>query len=171
MSKSEQKLEDIMRSRTGIGQDSHRFLESEKKKPCIIGGVEFEETPGFDANSDGDVLFHAICNAISTLSGIPILGALADKLCLQQGITDSEVYLTEALKTLGNQKIVHVAITLEGKKPKFKDRIREMRDNIARVLGINTTQVGIMATTGEELTSFGRGEGVQCFCIVTTEEP
>lgn len=158
------------RVRTGIGQDSHRFLPSDSTKLCIIGGVIFEQVPGFNANSDGDVVFHAICNAISSLTGILILGDIADDLCLKDGITDSEVYLSEAMKTLGNQKITHVAVTLEAKKPKFKDRLLEMRSSIARVMNLNVSQVGITATTGEGLTDFGCGDGVQAFAIVTTEE-
>lgn len=158
------------RTRTGIGQDSHRFLPPDSSKPCIIAGTIFDNAPGFNANSDGDVVFHAICNAISSLTGILILGAIADDLCLKDGITDSEVYLLEAMKTLGNQKITHVAITIEGKKPKFKDRLIEMRSNIARVMSLDISQVGITATSGEGLTDFGCGDGVQCFSIVTTEE-
>ena len=74
------------------------------------------------ANSDGDFVFHAICNAISSLTGVLILGAIADDLCLKDGITDSQVDLEEAMKTLGHQKITHVAITIEAKKPKFKEK-------------------------------------------------
>ena len=121
------------------------------------------------ANSDGDVVFHAICNAISSVTGILILGAIADDLCLKDGITDSEVYLKEAMKTLGNQKVSHVAISIEAKKPKMKDRIIDMRKNIARVMELDISQVGITATSGEGLTDFGCGDGVQCFAIVTTE--
>lgn len=161
---------DKMTVRTGIGQDSHRFLSAEASKPCVIAGLIFDNVPGFNANSDGDVVFHAICNAISSLTGVLILGALADDLCLKDGITDSEVYLLEAMKTLGSQKITHVAITIEGKRPKFKDRILEMRRNIARVMQLDVSQVGITATSGEGLTDFGCGEGVQCFAIVTTVE-
>lgn len=156
--------------RSGIGQDSHRFLPEDSSKPCVIGGLIFPDVPGFKANSDGDIVFHAICNAISSVTGILILGEIADVLCLNDGITDSEVYLTEAMKTLGNQKITHVAITIEGKKPHFKQRIVEMRQNIARVMGLNITQVGITATSGEGLTDFGCGDGVQCFAIITTQE-
>lgn len=159
-----------MRYRTGIGQDSHRFEEENSTKPCIIAGVQFKGVPGLLANSDGDIIFHALCNAITTVTGVPILGFLADKLCLEDKITDSAVYLKEALKTLGNQKIVHIAISLEGKRPRFKDRLDEMRAKIAEIVGINSGQVGIMATTGEGLTSFGKGEGVQCFCVINTEE-
>lgn len=156
--------------RTGIGQDSHRFLPQESSKPCIIGGLIFDDCPGFNANSDGDVVFHTICNAISSVTGVLILGAIADDLCLKDGITDSEVYLKEAIKTLDKQKISHVAITIEGKRPKFLKRIPEMRENIARVMEIDVSQVGITATSGEGLTDFGCGDGIQCFAIITTYE-
>lgn len=158
------------RVRTGIGQDSHRFLSPDSNKPCVIAGLIFEEVPGFNANSDGDVVFHAICNAITSLTGVLILGDIADDLCLKDGITDSEVYLLEAMKTLGKQKVSHVAITIEAKKPKFKERLLEMRVSIARVMGLDISQVGITATTGEGLTDFGCGDGIQSFAIVTTEE-
>lgn len=159
-----------MTVRTGLGQDSHRFLPSDSSKPCVIAGLIFEDVPGFNANSDGDIVFHAICNAISSLTGTLILGAIADDLCLKDGITDSEVYLREAMITLGKQKVTHVAVSIEAKKPKFKDRIVEMRENVARVMGLDTSQVGITATSGEGLTDFGCGDGVQCFAIVTTVE-
>jgi 2-C-methyl-D-erythritol 2,4-cyclodiphosphate synthase len=160
-----------MTVRTGIGQDSHRFLPADSTKPCILAGIIFDNVPGFMANSDGDVIYHAICNAISSLTGVLILGAIADDLCLKDGITDSEVYLREAMKTLGAQKITHVALSIEGKKPKLKERVLEMRANIARVMGLNVSQVGLTATTGEGLTDFGCGDGVQCFAIVTSEGP
>lgn len=159
-----------MTVRTGLGQDSHRFLPNDSSKPCVIAGLIFEDVPGFNSNSDGDVVFHAICNAISSLTGTLILGAIADDLCLKDGITDSEIYLREAMKTLGKQKVTHVAVSIEAKKPKFKDRIVEMRESVARVMGLDTSQVGITATSGEGLTDFGCGDGVQCFAIVTTVE-
>lgn len=158
------------KTRTGIGQDSHRFLPHDSMKPCVIAGLIFEDAPGFNANSDGDVIFHAICNAITSLTGVLILGDIADVLCLKDGITDSEVYLKEAMKTLGRQTITHVAVTIEALKPKFKHRLFEMRKNIARVMNLNVDEVGITATSGEGLTDFGCGDGVQAFALVTTEE-
>jgi 2-C-methyl-D-erythritol 2,4-cyclodiphosphate synthase len=156
--------------RTGIGQDSHRFFPSDSTKPCVIGGLIFDDAPGFNANSDGDVVLHAICNAISSLTGILILGNIADDLCLKDGITDSEVYLVEAMRTLGEQRVTHVAVSIEAKKPKFKHRLVEMRQNIARIMHLDLSQVGITATSGEGLTDFGCGDGVQVFAIITTEE-
>lgn len=159
-----------MKFRTGIGQDSHRFLPADTSKPCIIAGLIFEDAPGFNSNSDGDVVFHSLCNAITSLTGVPILGGIADDLYFKDGITDSEVYLREALKTLGKQKISHVSIAIEGKKPRLKYRLLDIRENIARLLDLNVSQVGVTATSGEGLTDFGCGEGVQSLAILTTHE-
>lgn len=156
--------------RTGLGQDSHRFLSPDSTKPCVIAGVIFEDAPGFNANSDGDVVFHSICNAISSVTGVLILGAIADDLCLKDGITDSEVYLIEALKTLGKQKISHLSISIEAKRPKIKPMIDDMKESIARVMNLDVSQIGLTATTGEGLTDFGCGDGVQVLCILTTQE-
>ena len=159
-----------MKTRTGLGQDSHQFLDKETSKPLIIGGVIFPDFPGFDANSDGDIVLHAICNAISSITHVLILGGIADELCLKQDITDSEVYLKEAMKTLGNKKISHVAVSVEGLKPKLKDRLLEIRQNIARIMNLDIDDVGITATTGEGLSDVGCGDGMEAFAVVTTIE-
>jgi 2-C-methyl-D-erythritol 2,4-cyclodiphosphate synthase len=156
--------------RTAIGQDSHRFLTTESTRPCIIGGVVCEDAPGFNANSDGDVVYHALCNALTSLHGKVIMGGEADELCLKQGITDSELYLKRALDYLGRQQITSISITLEGKRPRLKERYRAIAANVARLCQVEVTDVGVTATSGEGLTDFGCGEGVQCLCIVTTEE-
>lgn len=156
--------------RVGIGQDSHRFLPEDSTKLCVIGGVVFEDVPGLAADSDGDVVLHAICNAITSLSGVPILGGLAIELCHKDGITDSQVYLEHALNTLGKQQIQHVALTIEGKRPKLQPRIDTIRTKVASILSIAFSQVGLTATSGDGLTDFGCGDGLQCFCILTTVE-
>ncbi|MCB1113989.1 MAG: 2-C-methyl-D-erythritol 2,4-cyclodiphosphate synthase, partial [Chlamydiia bacterium] len=152
-----------MKTRTGLGQDSHQFLDKETSKPLVIGGIIFEGYPGFDANSDGDIVLHAICNAISSITHVLILGGIADELCLKQDITDSEVYLKEAMKTLGNKKVAHVAVSVEGLKPKLKDRLIDMRKNVARIMNLDIDDVGITATTGEGLSDVGCGDGMEAF--------
>lgn len=159
-----------MKTRTGLGQDSHQFLDKETSKPLVIGGIIFEGYPGFDANSDGDIVLHAICNAISSITHVLILGGIADELCLKQDITDSEVYLKEAMKTLGNKKVAHVAVSVEGLKPKLKDRLIDMRKNVARIMNLDIDDVGITATTGEGLSDVGCGDGMEAFAVVTTQE-
>ncbi len=158
----------IPKVRVGLGQDSHRFLPPDSTKPCVIGGLIFSDVPGLSADSDGDVVFHAICNAITSVTHVPILGKVAIELCHKDGITDSQVYLEKALETLQNQKIQHVALTIEGKRPRLQARIDEMRAHVAKVLRLLVDQVGITVTSGDGLTDFGCGDGLQCFCILTT---
>ena len=156
--------------RVGVGQDSHRFLPSDSSKPCVIAGIIFDDVPGLAADSDGDVVFHAICNAITSISGVPILGGIAIDLCHKNGITDSQVYLEKAMETLGSIRVQHVALTIEAKRPRMQARNLEMREKIAEVMGLSVSQVGLTATSGDGLTDFGCGEGLQCFCILTTVE-
>ncbi len=153
--------------KSGIGQDSHAFLAEKGEKCCIIAGVHFDDVPGWDADSDGDIAYHAICNAITSITHVPILGGIAIKMCHEQKITDSREYLLEALKTLGNVQVVHLALTIEARRPRMQKKIDEMRQNIAEVMRLEMTQVGITCTSGDGLTAFGRGEGGQCFCIIT----
>lgn len=153
--------------KVGIGQDSHRFLPKGSSKPCVIGGIVFDDMPGFSADSDGDVVFHAICNAISSITGVSILGEIAEELCKKDGISDSEVYVKRALSTMGGGEIVHVAITIEAKRPRLQGMIEGMKGSVASVLKIKPGQVGITVTSGDGLTDFGLGEGVHCIVIIT----
>lgn len=153
-----------------MGQDSHRFLPDDSSKPCIIGGVIFEDCPGFKANSDGDIIFHALCRAISSLTGETILGTKADEMLQKDGITDSSYYLKEALKTLKRQSIVHVAIIIEALRPRMQEHVNELRESISFALSINFDQIGITFSTGEGLTDVGCGDGASCLALITTEE-
>lgn len=153
--------------KVGIGQDSHRFLEVSTQKACIIGGVIFDDVPGMDADSDGDVVLHAICNAITSITHVPILGGVAPELCHDEGITDSAVYLQHALDTLKDDTIQHVALTIEGKRPRMQKRCDEIRASVAKLLGLQIDQVGLTMTSGDGLTDFGKGIGLQCFCTLT----
>ena len=157
--------------RTGVGQDSHRFLKEEGNKECIVGGISFHGVPGLDADSDGDVVFHAICNAITSLTHISILGEVAPSLFKNKGVTDSRVYLEKALETLGKQQVQHVALSIEGKSPRFQEKILEMRRSVAKVMGLDQNQVGLTVTSGDDLTLFGAGKGLMCLCVMTTYEP
>lgn len=154
--------------KVAIGQDSHRINYNNKDKKLILGGVKFDEEYSMEANSDGDVVLHAITNAVSGITCKNILGKISDDMCLNQGITNSEEYLKEALKYL-NDKIVHLSITIECKTPKISPKIEEMRKNISKILNIDENSVGITATTGEGLTEFGKGNGISVFTILTVE--
>ncbi len=153
--------------KTGLGQDSHRFDFEDNTKKLKLGGVIFEDAPPLQGNSDADVVLHALCNAISGVTGVNILGEISDMLCFKQGITDSRVYVQEALKFLKEWHITHVSCSIECAKPKITPKIPEMKNSLSTLLGLNTTDIGITATTGEGLTAFGRGEGIQVLCLVT----
>jgi len=152
-----------------IGQDSHAFAET-GEGPIKLCGVDIPFDRAFRANSDGDVALHAITNAVSGYTGVNILGGAADKICLEQGIKDSTVYLEEALKYMDGAEIVHCSMTIECLKPKLKEFIPSMKENTGKLLGIPASSVGITATTGEGLTGFGRGEGIQVFAILTIKK-
>ena len=124
---------------------------------------------GLKGNSDADVVLHSITNAVSSITGNNILGSVADQLC-QQGETDSSNFLKLALDDLGDWRISHIAIAIECLKPKISPQIDSMKKNIAKLCLINKTNVGITATTGEGLTAFGKGEGIQAITIVTVNK-
>ena len=153
--------------KVSIGQDSHRIDYTNTDKKLILGGVEFQEKFSLLGNSDADVVLHAITNAISGITCKNILGKVSDDMC-KKGITDSEEYLKEALKYLNN-KIIHLSISIECKTPKISPKIEEMRKNIARILEINENSIGITATSGEGLTEFGKGNGINVFTCLTVE--
>jgi 2-C-methyl-D-erythritol 2,4-cyclodiphosphate synthase len=155
---------------SAIGQDSHRFEPEGSGKPLILGGVTIPECPGLAGNSDADVVLHAVTNAVSGLHGTPVLGRIADDLCLKQGIKDSAVYLAKAMELLTEYKLVHVSISIEAKRPHLSEHVPRLRESIARLLSLQTTHVAITATTGEGLTSFGKGEGIQVIVIVSAEQ-
>ncbi len=150
-----------------IGQDSHRFGEPCGNTFIKLGGIDIPFDKPIEANSDGDVVYHAITNAISGFTGVNILGGEADVICLDKGIKDSAVYIDKALEYLTDGKIIHCSITIECLCPKLKPHIPAMKESIGNILGIPASSVGITATTGEGLTGFGRGEGIQVFCILT----
>ena len=153
--------------KVGIGQDSHRFDFEDKNKKLILGGVIFEDCPPLDGNSDADVILHSVTNAVSGVTCVNILGKISDEMCLTQGIKDSKEFLREALKYLESSKIIHVSISIECLLPKITPKIPEIRKSISILLDIPENCVGITATTGEGLTQFGQGKGIQVFSCVT----
>ena len=150
-----------------IGQDSHRFGEPEGECSIMLGGVSVPSDRPVIANSDGDVILHAITNAISGYTGKIVLGGIADKLCLEEGIKDSSVFLAKAIEDISGAKIIHCSISVECLVPKLKPHLDAIRSKIAELLDLPVSSVGLTATTGEGLTSFGKGEGIQAFVILS----
>lgn len=152
----------------GFGQDSHRLEKSQKKdNPLFLGGLSFTCGLTAIANSDGDVILHAICNAISTALGGTSFSQVADPLC-QQGITDSKEYLAKfvAMMQQKSYQIKNMSISVEALQPKLEKYSQHLKNSLAKLLQVSPEQVGIAFTTGEGLTAYGQGEGISCTAIV-----
>lgn len=159
-----------MSIKVGLGQDSHRIREP-KARPFILGGIEFDVPYSLEGNSDSDVILHAITNAISGVTGQPILGPIADNLC-KDGVIDSKEYLWLAVADLTSigYKVSHVSISLECLRPKILPKVTQLREHLAKLLSVDIEDVAITATTGEGLTDFGKGLGIQAIAVLTAEK-
>ncbi|MEO0510504.1 MAG: 2-C-methyl-D-erythritol 2,4-cyclodiphosphate synthase [Verrucomicrobiota bacterium] len=155
-----------MKVKTGLGFDSHRFIEGESGRPFVLGGLVFDDAPALDGNSDADVMLHALTDAIGGITGKTVIGKVADEMC-RGGITDSKEYLKVALADLGDWQISHVSIVLECLRPKIDPKVPALRESIAGLLGIAIDDVCITATTGEGLTECGRGLGIHASVVLT----
>lgn len=151
----------------GLGQDSHRFSTDSKRK-LILGGVAIENERGLEGNSDGDAVIHAICRALEQAIGGESFSIYADKMN-QEGINDSREYLKIALNHVKEKGyfINNLGLSLECQKPKIIPIAENMKKSLAEILEIETERIGINATSGEDLTTFGKGEGIQVLAIVS----
>lgn len=152
-------------TKMGIGQDSHEFSD---KKGLVLAGTTFKNYRAFKAKSDGDVILHALCNALLSGIGERSFSFIADPLC-KQGVKDSKSYLAAVLQKVKKQNLTlnNVAISLEGSYPKFEPIIPQLKKNLAKLLKLAESEIGITATSGEKLTSFGQGKGIQSIVIVS----
>jgi 2-C-methyl-D-erythritol 2,4-cyclodiphosphate synthase len=154
--------------RVGIGQDSHKFSDDKKRK-LFLGGIEVRDFCGFKSNSDGDVVIHALCNAIEQAIGGNSLSVYSCPMCHDEGITDSKEYLKVAVSHMKEKGygINNVGISVEAKFPSILPIAEKIRETLAPILETKVENIGINATSGEEMTSFGKGEGIQCFAVVS----
>jgi len=153
--------------RVGFGQDSHRFSEDSERK-LILGGIEVSKEKGLEGNSDADVVIHSMCRALEQAIGGESFSIYADKMH-ERGINDSRKYLEIAVAHVkeAGYAISNIGISLEGKTPRIIPIAKKMKEKLSEILEINKSQIGINATSGEDLTAFGRGEGIQSFTIVS----
>ena len=159
--------------RIGLGLDSHRIHKNKKtlkhknKKNLILGGVEVSKDYYAVADSDGDVIIHSLCNALSTAIGGGSLDTWAGPM-FKKGITDSKEFLKVIFKKVRNKgfKISNVTIMLEGQKPKLEKHRPKIQASLAKLLGIKKEDIGLAFTTGQDLTVFGKGKGIQAFSTV-----
>jgi 2-C-methyl-D-erythritol 2,4-cyclodiphosphate synthase len=152
--------------RIGFGYDSHRFAEGRR---LIIGGVEVAHEKGLLGHSDADALIHAVVDAILGALGEGDIGAhFPDTDPHLKGI--SSLVILKRVADLAVQKgytVNNVDSTVILEKPRLSPSVEEMRRNIAKVLGTESSRVNVKAKTNEKMGFIGRGEGIAAFAVVT----
>lgn len=145
--------------RVGLGVDAHGF---DAGSPLVLGGIEFAGEPGLAGHSDGDVITHALIDALLGAANLGDIGSLfpsADETFA--GISSllllrrAYVQVQEAGHTLVNADCV-----LIGERPRIAERREEMRSRLAETMGVEADRISVRATTTDRLGFTGRGEGL-----------
>ena len=146
-------------TRFGMGYDVHRLVEGRK---LIIGGVEIPHTLGLLGHSDADVLLHAIADALLGAAALGDIGRHFPDTDPRYEGADSLQLLAHVMGLLTAKGYVvgNVDATIVAQKPKMKDFIPKMNENIARVLQVEPDQVNVKATTEEKLGFTGTEQGI-----------
>lgn len=151
--------------RIGFGYDVHRLSGG---LPLWIGGVEIEHSKGAVAHSDGDVLIHAICDAMLGALALGDIGThFPDTDDMYKGI-DSKILLSKTLDKIKTKGYVvgNIDSMLCLERPKIKGYIDDMKVVLSSILEINTDDVSVKATTKEKLGFVGNEEGVEASAVV-----
>ena len=151
--------------RIGIGNDIHRLVEG---RPLILGGIEIPYSKGEEAHSDGDVLVHAIIDAILGACAKGDIGALFPPSDERYKDADSLKLLKQAVEYTG-EKIINIDSSITLEEPKLRPYITTMRERIAEVLSIDIDRVSIKAKTNEGLDEIGKGNAVNAIAVVLVE--
>lgn len=155
--------------RIGHGYDVHAF---EQGTGIVLAGVHIEHTAAFKAHSDGDVAFHALCDALLGAAALGDIGHhFPDTDPQYKGIASS-LLLSHVYQLLKNKsyKVINTDITIIAQAPKLAPYIDQMKNNIADLLCIDTDQVNVKATTTERLGYIGREEGVAVHAVALIDK-
>ena len=161
-----------MITRSGIGYDVHR-LESDR--PLVLGGVTLQHPQGLGlvGHSDADVLCHAIADAILGAAGLQDIGYYFPNTDASlRGISSLEILRRVAVIVAAEgARLINIDSTLIAEEPRIGPFVPEMRERIARALGLNPKRIGVKATTNETLGFLGRGEGIAALATASVETP
>lgn len=158
-----------MKIRVGFGFDVHRI---EDGLPMTIGGVQVPYERGWVAHSDGDVLIHAICDALLGAANMRDIGFhFPDNSDEFKGI-DSKIILAKTIDIIASKgyRVGNVDCTIALQKPKLMPLIPLMEQTLAQVMNIDPDDVSIKATTTEKLGFEGRGEGGSAYAVALIEK-
>ena len=154
--------------RIGHGYDVHRLVEG---RELILGGVQIPYEKGLLGHSDVDVLLHAVSDALLGAAGLGDIGVhFPDTDPAYKGADSMKLLerVVEKVQAVG-YRVVNVDVTMIAQKPKLKDYIPQMRQNIAKTLQVTESQVNVKATTEEHLGFTGDGSGMSCHAVCLLE--
>ena len=153
--------------RIGTGYDVHAFCDGDK---LILGGIEIPFNKSFAAHSDGDVLIHAMVDALLGALALGDIGQHFPPNDDKWKNCDSSVFLKHVMGLVKGQgyQVNNIDCTIICEQPKMQPHILAMRENLARIMNLKTNQVSVKATTTEKLGFCGKGEGiaVQSVCLL-----
>ena len=155
--------------RIGHGYDVHRLVPD---RDLILGGVKIDYSLGLDGHSDADVLLHAVSDALLGAAGLGDIGRhFPDTDPKYKGADSLKLLQIVAQKvSAAGYRISNIDVTMIAQKPKLKDHIALMEQNIARVLELDVGRVNVKATTEEHLGFTGTGEGMACHAVCLLDE-
>jgi 2-C-methyl-D-erythritol 2,4-cyclodiphosphate synthase len=150
--------------RIGFGYDVHRFAKGRK---LILGGVTIPYSRGLKGHSDADVLLHSVCDAMLGAAGLSDIGHYFPNTQAKWKNISSLVLLHECAKLIKTKKLKvgNIDSTILLEEPKISPYIAKMKSNIAKALGINTSQIAIKSTTCEGLGFIGKKQGCSAYTI------
>ncbi len=155
--------------RIGHGYDVHKLVEG---RDLILGGVKIEYEKGLLGHSDADVLLHAVSDALLGAAGLGDIGRhFPDTDPAYKGADSLELLRVVARKvTAAGYRVSNIDVTMIAQRPKLKDHIPRMVENIAAAVGIAPNRVNVKATTEEKLGFTGEGLGMSCHAVCLLEE-
>jgi 2-C-methyl-D-erythritol 2,4-cyclodiphosphate synthase len=155
-------------TRSGIGYDLHRLTEGRK---LILGGIHVPFDKGPVGHSDGDVLSHALCDALLGAAGLGDIGTHFPDSDPQWKGTSSLIFLehTRQLLDAKSLRITHLDAVVLCERPKLGPHFPAMRAALAKSLGIALEQINLKAKTNEGTGEIGRGEAIAAYTIATLE--
>jgi 2-C-methyl-D-erythritol 2,4-cyclodiphosphate synthase len=145
--------------RVGLGVDAHAFADG---TPLVLGGIQFDEDRGLAGHSDGDVVTHALIDALLGAAGLGDIGALFPSEDDSLRGVSSLLLLRNAYGkvTSGGFELVNADCILIGEQPHIADRRDQMRTRLAETMGVEADRIAVRATTTDRLGFVGRGEGL-----------
>ena len=154
--------------RIGHGFDVHRFGEPQVDAEITIGGVKIVSDRPLLAHSDGDLLIHALCDALLGAAAMGDIGEHFPDTDDQYKDVDSRTLLIDVMTSLSHAgyQLINADITLVAQAPKMAPHKAQMRGNLAADMGCELGQLNIKATTTEGLGYAGRKEGIACHAVV-----